>query len=242
MHHGQHKHHWAMLLSTSILLCACTTQPAENQIPVALGAEPLELAAVEDNVRHDTLLVQATFAMGDGSFIMVASNQEDTFEGLRLYRYRPNADSSAQILAVSSPAYDSWTMLPSFFSADSLRAPDALWVLANFGEKESWGQKLMLLDTAFHDIGFMDVALPERIEEEGTTVLKRRNIGPFMRHATAGDTVIWRFACDSVFVYDDQSGGLDYVMAAPRLRFTFHSNEGLALWVDGVKHLVRHPA
>ena len=53
------------------------------------------------------------------------------------------------MMAISSPAYDSWTMLPTFFPIDTARPTDAMWVLANFGEKESWGQKLLWLDEDF---------------------------------------------------------------------------------------------
>jgi hypothetical protein len=77
--------------------------------------------------------------------------------------------------------------------------------------------------------------------EDDTLRLKRRNIAPHMRYVEQGDTAVWLFACDSVYLYDDQAGGLDQVLAAQRLRFTFHRNEGLALWVDGKKRLVKKP-
>ncbi|MFN3876652.1 MAG: hypothetical protein ACK4L7_12160, partial [Flavobacteriales bacterium] len=181
-----------------------------------------------------------TFDLGDSTFLMVASNREDTFEGLRLYRYRPGADSSAEVLAVSSPAYDSWTMLPACFAKDSART-GGLWILANFGERESWGLKLMRLDSAFHDLGFLDAVLPERVEEEGGPVLKRRNIAPHARMEFAGDSLWIRFACDSVYLYDDQDGGTDRVVAAKRLRFLHAPGEGLSLWLDEEKRLVKLP-
>jgi hypothetical protein len=131
-------------------------------------------------------------------------------------------------------------MLPTFFGTDSTDT-QALWVLANFGEKESWGQKVMFLDWEFMDAGFMHVALPERVMEDDTLRLKRRNVAPFMRYTEHGDTAVWRFACDSVYLYDDQSGHLDQVLHASRLRYTFQASEGLALWVDGRKRLVKKP-
>lgn len=206
------------------------------------GAAPWPFAQVEDNLRHDTLLIQTTFDLSDGTFLMVAGHVDGTFEGLRLYRYRFAPDSSAEMLAISPPGYDSWTMLPTFFPVDTAAPDDALWVLANFGEKESWGQKVMVLDWEFSDLGFMDVALPERIMEDDTLRLKRRNIAPSMRYLEAGDTAVWLFACDSVYLYDDQAGTFDQVLAAERVRYTFHRNEGLALWVDGRKRLVKRPA
>lgn len=197
---------------------------------------------IADNLRHDTLLIQTTFDLGDSTYVMVASNVMENFEGLRLYRYRFGAGDSVEMMAISPPAYDSWTMLPTFFPLDTLAPSDAMWVLANFGEKESWGQKLLLLDEEFSDMGFLDAALPERVLEDDTLRLKRRNMAPFMRYSEHGDTAVWLFACDSVFLYDDQDGGQDRVLAAERVRYTFHPAEGLALWLDGRKRLVRKPA
>lgn len=216
-----------------------TTTTVLRDVP---GRPPHPFRQFDQNIAHDTLLVQTSFDLGDGTFVMVAGNVEETFEGLRLIRYRFKPDSTVERMAVSSPAYDSWTMLPTFFPLDTVHPDDANWVLANFGEKESWGQKVMLLDWEFMDVGFMDVALPERVLEDDTLRLKRRNVAPFMRYSEHGDTAVWLFACDSVYLYDDQAGLLDQVMHASRLRYTFEANEGLALWVDGRKHLLKKPA
>ncbi len=230
------------------MLASCAPKGETDPAPEATstvrdvpGTAPYPFRQFDQNLAHDTLLVQTTFDLGDSTYIMVASNVEETFEGLRLYRYRFRPDSTAELMAVSSPAYDSWTMLPTFFPLDTVYPDDANWVLANFGEKESWGQKLMLLDWEFTDMGFMDVALPERVVEDDTLRLKRRNVAPYMRYSTPGDTAVWMFACDSVYLYDDQQGTLDQVLQASRLRYTFHPNEGLALWVDGKKRLVKKP-
>lgn len=223
------------------MLCSCSAPGTEQGGPQT-GFAPHEFPVVDDNIAHDTLLIQTTFDLGDGSYVMVAGNVTDTFEGLRLYRYKIVNDSVPEMLAVSSPAYDSWTMLPTFFPIDSLKPAGVMWVLANFGEKESWGQKLMLLDASFHDLGFMDVALPERIMEDDTLRLKRRNIGPFVSCSAKDGTTTWRFTCDSVFVYDDQAGGYDQVLASSRLHFTYNQAEGLSLWLDGVKRPVKAPA
>ncbi|HOZ41492.1 MAG: hypothetical protein IPN62_02995 [Flavobacteriales bacterium] len=223
--------------------CGPSNTPAgPTADPTVPGRTPLELPIVPDNLRHDTLLVQVTLGLSDSTYLMVASNRDETFEGLRLYRYRLDADSNAAYLAVSSPAYDSWTMLPTCFAIDTARPTEALWVLANFGEKESWGQKVMLLDHAFMDIGFMEVALPERVLEDDTLRLKRRNVAPAMRYSEHGDTAVWLFACDSVFLYDDQEGRSDQVVHASQLRYTYEVTEGLALWVNGRKRLVRKPS
>lgn len=193
---------------------------------------PLPMAVADDNVRHDTLFVQVTFDLGDGTHLMVASHMEERFEGLRLYRYIARADSSAEILATSSPAYDSWTMLPTFFRdpQDSL----SLVLLANLGEKESWGQKVLRLGpSGFDDLAFLDVAFPERVREDGTHILKRRNIAPYVRCLPEQDGLRFSFACDSVHLYDDLHGGLDMMVPAERIHYTWTPAEGLTLWYQG---------
>lgn len=226
------------LLTLGTWGCGQRQKRAENA-PVP-GTGPIAFSSVDDNVRHDTLLVHVTFDLRDGTCVMAASHVEERFEGIRLYRYRPRPDSSAELLAVSSPAYDSWTMRPSFFANDSART-DRLWVLANFGERQSWGQKLFRLDSAFHDIGFLDIALPERVEEDGATVLKRRDIAAHARFAFMGDSAWIRFACDSVYLYDDQRGGTDQVVPARRVSYLAAPGEGLSLWIDGEKRPVKQP-
>lgn len=228
---------WIALGAVVTFLAACGDRPEhDDAVATTPGAPPLEVPVVDDNVRHDTLLVQVTFDLGDGTYVMVASHREETFEGLRLYHYIARPDSSAEVLHVSAPAYDSWTMLPTFFglgrsTTDTM--PMDRWILANFGERESWGQKVMLLQNGFQDRGFMHAALPERVVEEGRSSMKCANIAPHMRFATSADTAIFTFACDSVFLYDDHQGRTDIILPARTLRYTFHPHDGLVLWVDG---------
>ena len=224
----------------SLLLGACgtsTSPAAKEENEVVHGAAPTSYAIVDDNIRHDTLLIQTTFDMGDGSFVMVAGNVDPTFEGIRLYRYKAQPDSTGEILAASSPGYDSWTMLPTFFPITG-RAGEHL-VLANFGERESWGQKLIRMDAGFTDLGFLDVAYPERITEDDTSYVKRTNIGPHSRLTMKGDTAVFTFDCDSLFLYDDMDGGLDQMVPAASVRYSWHPATGLMIWRDGRQRPVK---
>ena len=220
---------------------AGVTDAAHQPSAGPLGSAPHEFAQVDDNLHHDTLLIQVTFDMGDGSFVMVASNKEETFEGVRLYHYRFKPDSAVDMIAASSPGYDSWTMLPAFFE-DSASQGAGYWILANFGERESWGQKLLRMDGEFTDVGFLDIALPERVVEDDTLRLKRRNIAPVARYSTSGDTSILRFACDSVYLYDDQEGHNDIVLPAAAVHYTFQLGEDPVLWLNGRRHELKKPA
>lgn len=237
---------YQVLVLAAGMFTACTNggtpghgSPAPVVIQPSADGAPLAIPVVDDNVRHDTLLIQVTFDLGDGTHLMVASNVEETFEGLRLYHYRARPDSSAEILHVSAPAYDSWTMLPTFFGEGN--GPDGKWILANFGERESWGQKVMWFSNGFHDRGFMHAALPERIEDENGPRLKCTNIAPHMRLAHHGDTAVFTFACDSVFLYDDHQGRTDIILPGGSLRYTYHPGNGLLLWIDGRPRPTQRP-
>ena len=240
------------LIILSLFAVRCSSDPVQNKdtspsVVRTTNSEQrtannglIQFPIVDDNLHHDTLAIQVTFDMLDGSYLMVASHMEETFEGLRLYRYRFNADSSVHLLAVSPPAYDSWTMLPTFFRTDTTST--ALWILANFGEKQSWGQKLLRLDHDLSDMGFIDAALPTRVVERDTAYLKRENIAPFAHITEVNDTLILTFTCDSVYLYDDQNGHTDLVLPSTLVRYTYHPSEGLALWAHGRKMLVKKPS
>lgn len=222
-----------------LLLSACRENDAGSTANVAVPArdtshwhgpgalERVHFPQVADNVKHDTLAVQITFDMQDGTHLMVASNTEETFEGLALYRYRAKPDSSAEVLARSAPAYDSWTMFPTFFRNPGSDGP--LLVFANFGEKQSWGQKVMRLDSAgFEEVCFLEVALPMRVAEPDTSYLKRGSIATYLR--AFGDTL--EFACDSIYIYDDGAGGRDRIVPARNARYVIGRGQ-CALQLEG---------
>jgi hypothetical protein len=100
--------------------------PLENAADTTWGTSAknyalLDLPNLDDNVKGDTLLVYTTHQVGNDLFVMAAKNNEDTREGLRLYLYTPRPDSTADVLAVSAPAYDSSTMLPTYFTTGDTR-------------------------------------------------------------------------------------------------------------------------
>lgn len=231
--------HYAVI--SAMLVSSCTTR-TEVKDPVPMiehGANPVAFVGLEDNIRHDTLLIQTTFDMGDSTYVMVAGNVNPTFEGIRLYRYKLRPDSNAQVLSYSTGGYDSWTMLPTFFPIPD--PPGTYLVLANFGERESWGQKLIYMDSSFTDLGFLDAAYPERISEADTAYLKRTNLGPYGRLALHNDTAVFTFECDSLFLYDDMAGHNDLIVPAHTIRYTYHPDTGLELWRDGQRRAVKQP-
>ena len=229
-----------------ILLGSCASPGSEDASGPISSADPqepwerLELELVPDNVRHDTLLIQVTFALPGGEFLMVASNVKETFEGLRLYRYEALPDSSARVLAVSPPAYDSWTMLPTVFRSPT--DPSTLLILANFGERQSWGQKVLRLDDAgFTALGFLDVALPVRIQEEDTALMKLHGAGSVASANRTAEGWEISFAADSLFLYDDLNGGRDIFLPGASVVYRITPDKVL-LVVNGLAREVKQPA
>lgn len=202
--------------------------------PSADGS-PIAFPQVDDNVRHDTLLIQTTFDLGDGTFMMVASHsdteqrldQGDRNAGLRLYHYRIAKDSLPEILAASSTAHDSWTMFPTFFRDP---AGNAHIILANFGARDSWGQKVIRFDrNGFQDLGFLKVAKVERTEEE----IRQRNIAPHssMIAEQSGWTI--QFDVEELMLFDDLRGGTDVILPGGKVNYRWDADRGLVLVVDG---------
>ena len=193
--------------------------------------ERVEFPTVEDNVHNDTLLVQVTFDLGDGTFMMVASNVQENRDGLRLVHYRPTADSAAQVITSSKPGYDSFTLFPTFFRTS--RAADGLLILANLGEKQSWGQDVFWLkDDRFTDLGFLDVAArgwrtyADSLQQWRTSIADRAIV-----HGTDGVFVI-AFSGDSVQLYDDLRGHEEVMYPASAVRYRC-ANGKTELMIDG---------
>jgi hypothetical protein len=217
-----------------VALSACGT--AEQKAPSPVGPQAsawhrVELQGLDDNVKHDTLLIQTTFALGDGTFLMVASNVAETREGVRLYVYTPNADSSAHVIASSKPGYDSETMLPTFFSTGN---PADGWVLlANMGERESWGQEVFWLkDRRFTHLGFLDVAQRDWKALDDSTYQFRVNIAPRATISGNNGDFIIGFGGDSLQLYDDLHGHQEVMFPASKV--TYRCSEGKAtLMIDG---------
>ncbi|MBS1582969.1 MAG: hypothetical protein JST66_12280 [Bacteroidetes bacterium] len=227
------------LLCIALAACAPSSPSSEASATAVLpplGADAkvyahVDLPNQDDNVKHDTLLIYTTHALGNGTFVMAARNMDDTREGLRLFLYRPRPDSTADVIAASSPAYDSYTMLPTFFTTGD--TADGTIILANLGEKQSWGQKVFWLkDGRFTDLGFIDAAERERRTEDDSTFNWYANIAPRVDVRGAGGRFDLTFHGDSVMVYDDLQGGSEVLLPASRIAYRYDGTR-LLLVIDG---------
>ena len=210
-----------------------TTQQEATFPPIANAKlfDLLDLPNLEDNVRNDTLLIYTTHALGNGTFVMAAKNVEETREGLRLVLYRPLKDSSAQILAVSKPAYDSEVMLPTYFTTGD--TADGIIILANYGGLESWGQNIFWLkDRHFKDLGWLDVSQRGWKTRMDSLQQWRINIAPMTEVSGAEGRFDFTFRTDSVRLFDDQLGHQEVMLSTDRIRYRYDGQK-MVLVVDG---------
>lgn len=198
----------------------------------------LDLPILADNVRHDTLLVHTTYDVGDGLFLMAAQNNNYNKEGIRLYLYRPKADSSAEVIAWSKPGYDSETMLPTFFTSGN--KADGLVIVANMGERQSWGQEAFWVkDNRIKSLGFIDVAVRDWKTLDDSTYQFRTSIAPRTLVSGANGVFDVTFSGDSLQLYDDLQGHSEVMLPASAVRYRYEN--GWTLWLNG-KPVMPQPA
>ena len=219
------------------------------ELPIRDGGSPIGFEQLDDNVKHDTLLIQTTFDLEDGTYLMIAShklseeklNEGDREAGLRLYHYRAKPDSTYEIISRSSSANDSWTMFPTFFT-DPIEQGSMI-ILANYGERNSWGQKVIRFsDQGFTDLGYLNVAKIERQGEGEEMELKHRTIAPHTRISNEGNTLVFTFDLDEVILFDDLRGVLDQPIDAGRVQYRWSEAEGMVLYVDGEARRKQQPS
>ncbi|MCB0759100.1 MAG: hypothetical protein KDC01_11615 [Flavobacteriales bacterium] len=212
-----------------------TVAPIANAKPFHLR----DLPNLEDNVRDDTLLIYTIHGLDDGTFVLAGKNMEDNREGLRLIQYRPRSDSTAEVLAVSKPAYDSEVMLPTFFTTDD--TADGIIILANYGGLQSWGQNVFLLkDHRFTNLGWLDVAARGWRTRLDSLQQWRTNIAPQTWVSGADGQFEFSFTTDSVQLYDDLQGHLEAMFASDRIRYRYDGKR-MILLVDGLPRFPKEP-
>lgn len=201
------------------------TTPLPAPLPAtAREYRPLELPNLPENVRGDTLLVYTTHAIGNGKFVMAARAVAEKREGLRLILYRPRPDSSAEVLAVSRPAYDSQVMLPTYFSTGD--SADGLIILANYGGLESWGQYAFWLKNGqFHDLGWIDVMKRDWKLRGDSLQPWHTNIAPFTEVRGADGRFEFTFRSDSVQLFDDLRGHMEVMLPKDSVRYLFDGQQ-----------------
>lgn len=199
----------------------------------------LDLPNLEDNIHHDTLLIYTIHGLPDCTFLLAGKNMEDDREGLRLIQYRPRPDSSAEVLAVSKPAYDSQVMLPTFFVTND--TADGVIILANYGGLESWGQNVFWLkDHQFKDLGWLDVT--ERGWKTRLDSLQqwRTSIAPRTVVSEADGQFEFTFTTDSVQLFDDLQGGTEVMLPSNRIKYRYDGDQ-MVLIVDGTPRFRKKP-
>jgi hypothetical protein len=220
-----------------------SVDPVPAPTTTATDGAAIQFPQIDDNITNDTLLIQTTFDLGDGTFLMVASHSQteerldagDRNAGLRLYHYKLE-EGTPVILATSTPALDSWTMFPTFFK-DPLQ-PEGYIILANFGARDSWGQKVIRFNKdGLEDLGFLKIALVERVKEEAEEQVRQRNIAPHTVILPEANGWSINFSAAEVMLFDDLRGGTDVIMPGSAVSYHWEPTKGITLIVNGEERL-----
>jgi hypothetical protein len=115
-------------------------------------------------------------------------------------------------------------------------------ILANFGEKEAWGQKVFWLKGhEFRDLGWLDVAHREWKTRDDSTVQRRTNIAPYARVQRPATTEFKiTFTGDSLQLFDDLEGNQGTDVPTARVAYRYDGGH-MVLLVDGKERLPKHP-
>jgi hypothetical protein len=246
------KRPFLILAGCALIACGEGAPPEEKKdeqptataptLPASAKAyERIDLPNLDDNVKHDTLLIYTTHALGDGTFIMAAKNKDAADDGgLRLYQYRPKPDSSAEILAYSKEGFGSYTMLPVYFKTSD--PADGWIIVTNMGERQSWGQEAFWFkDNTFKHLGWIDVAKREWKTEDEGTIPWRTTIAPQVLVHGENGSFEFSFTGDSVQVYDDLKGGSERMFPASAVQYRY-DNGHWWLVINGEAREVKVPA
>ena len=182
--------------------------------------ERIALMPIEDHFELDSILIHNTYELSIGHFMMVARATEESFTGLQMHLYTLK-DSLPIISASSTPAYDSWIYLPTFFVSPDQQ--DTL-LLAEIGERESWGARLLRIeDGVFEDLGFIDIALRDKKfdEELEKDVMFLKSVASNTSIREIGEDLIVSFGPEPLHIYDDQLGNSDTLYPADHVIYEF---------------------
>ena len=182
--------------------------------------ERIALMPIEDHFELDSILIHNTYELSEGHFMMVSRASEDSFIGLQMHLYTL-MDSLPIVSASSTPAYDSWIYLPTFFVSSDRQ--DTL-LLAEIGERESWGARLLRIhDGVFVDLGFIDIALRDHKfdEELETDVMFLKSVASNTSIKANGEGLIVSFGPEPLHIYDDQLGNADTLYPADQVIYEF---------------------
>ena len=107
-------------------------------------------------------------------------------------------------------------------------------ILANMGERESWGQEAFWLkDGRFISLGWLNVAQRDWKTVDDSLQQWRTNIAPRATVHGGNGAFLIGFSGDSLQLYDDLQGHLEVTLPSNRLRY--RCTEGQAeLLIDGV--------
>lgn len=148
---------------------------------------------------------------GDLHLAVAQPTSDDNRRGVRFQLLKEGQDSTFHCETESSPGFDSAKLYPSFFSNDMGQHI----ILADTGERDSWGQKVYLLvENKFYDLGFIDVGSVNYDEDQETLEqsLSPQSIAKNVTISSDANGYRFTFDLEEFVLYDDQKGNLNQIV------------------------------
>ncbi len=189
---------------------------------------PLELVTFEEldlDPGNDSLWYHLVIDIPGQQHLAIAqATAETNRNGIRMQLLTMNADSTFSCNAESSPGYDSSKMFPTFYQNKT----GQLLILCDTGERDSWGQKIYLLDNGrFYDIGFIDAGTVHYTEnsDSGEMELSPKTIASNVKISHDFDGIRFDFDTEEFILFDDGHDNLNQQVKGKDWRYTY-SNDG----------------
>jgi|GEM_PF-6889520 len=174
--------------------------------------ERIDFPEVDVDPGNDSLWYHLVLDIPGDKWLAVAQpTNENNRRGIRMQLMSMNVDSTFSVHTESSPGYDSAKLFPTFFKD----AQGRLIILADTGERQSWGQKVYLLNNErFEDLGFLDVGTVAYTEEDGQQILAPTTIAERVTIEQTKKGLEFRFSGKDLVLFDDGKGNLDTIIDA----------------------------
>ncbi len=182
----------------------------------------LEIERIDYESKVDSVNYQSLFKW-DKNWIGIAEfyNEEKDVNLFSLQLLEMNKDSSLTLISQTERSFDGLVFYPTFF-----RVSERVFILANTGAMESWGNKIFeLKGTEFINMGFIDAASVEPNQDDDEQEYYHRNIAKNATFTLQDKSIKINFQGDSIVLFDDQKGAYDLILGPEQLEYTLSGDQ-----------------
>jgi len=202
---------------------------AEKRSSIVGPFTPVSYTELELDPGNDSLWYHLVLDIpGDLDFAIAQPTEETNRFGIRFQLLDNKADGTFECKGESSPAYDSAKLFPTFFKNQAGQHI----ILADTGEKVSWGQKVYLLDNGtFYDLGFIDMGTVDYATnlESDSLELSPQSIAPRLKIEDSKKGLEFRVDGETMVLYDNGKGKLNQVVSCNKWHYLLNKKGNWSL-------------